>query len=403
MILLMFYHPLLLGFSIIILISLLFVYLILSRGAVRTAIAESDAKYQVVAWLEDIASHPLLFKSGDGMQYALKRSDQVSANWLDTRESHFRILLREKAAALVIQTLASAGILGVGGYLVIIEQLSLGQLVASEIIVTLVLGGITKFTKQVEYFYELIAGVAKLDSLSNFPLEDAGGDKLPMEGKPIELVFQRFVQQFEGNKILEIDQFKIESGSKVAIYGANGSGKSALADTLFKLHPTSSGTINFDGTNIADLSIESVRNCVALIRDAEIFHGSVDDNIRLGNESFSKKEVRAALEAVGLTEEIESLPDGLDTMLHPWGVPLSRGQTHRLILARALLRSPRLLIIDGLLDSIDDAELERTFRTLQSKDAPWTLIVFTHEFHVMEHFDKRYLLEDKQLQICPRK
>ena len=183
--------------------------MVLSRGAVKTAIAESNAKYDVVAWLEDIASHPVLFKSTDGMRYALKRSDEVSSHWLDSREAHFRILQREKGAALIIQTLASAGMLGIGGYLVIQEELSLGQLVAAEIIVAVVLGGVTKFTKQVEYFYELTAGVAKLDSLSNIPIEDDLGDPLPDVDGPVKVAFDNLVLNFDGRDILSIPKFEI--------------------------------------------------------------------------------------------------------------------------------------------------------------------------------------------------
>ncbi len=398
MLLLMFYHPYLLVFSLIVMSAVAFIYLVLSRGAVRTAIAESNAKYDVVSWLGEIASHPVLFKSTDGTRYALKRSDMVSAHWLDCREEHFRILWREKAAALFIQTFASAGMLGVGGYLVIQEQLSLGQLVAAEIIVSVVLTGITKFTKQVEYFYELAAGIAKLDSLSDLAQEFWGqGDFVPTSEGPIQVIFRQTEFRSDNNTILSIPKFEIASGAKIAVWAPNGAGKSLIADSLYHLASPSTGAILLNGASISDIRIESLRKEVCLIRGSEFFHGTIEDNLRLGNEDYSKRDLREALEAVGLAEELDTIPGGMSAQLTPLGSLLSRGQRARLVLARAMLRKPKLLIIDETLDSIDDEELERSFRSLQSPDAPWTLLVFTHEEHVLEHFQERLMISDRQL------
>jgi len=393
MILLMFYHPYLLVFSLLVISSLVFIYVVLSRGAVRTAIDESDAKYAVVSWLMDIATQPVLFKSTDGTHYALKRSDRVTSHWLNCRESHFKILLREKAAALIIQTFANAGMLAVGGYLVINEQLSLGQLVAAEIVVSLVLSGITKFTKQVEYFYELTAGISKLDSLSDLALELEHGDVLPESAKPIRVNFKGFALHKEGKELLSIPDLELPSGSKVGIFGENGSGKSHLADVLYKLREPGAGSLTFDSANVRDIGLTSLRKEVALIRGAEIFHGTIEENLRLGNDQLTKLQIREALDAVGLSDELDELAQGLDTELTPSGAPLSRGQRYRLVIARMMLRKPRLLVIDESLDSVDDAELDRAFRSLQSKDAPWTLIIFTHELHVLDHFERKLIIE----------
>jgi ABC-type bacteriocin/lantibiotic exporter with double-glycine peptidase domain len=394
MVLLMFYHPYLLVFSLIVIAGVMFIYLVLSRGAVNTAIRESDAKYQVVSWLTDIASKPVLFKSAAGTEYAIRKSDEVTSHWLDCREAHFRILMREKAMAFLIQTVASAGMLAVGGYLVIIDQLSLGQLVAAEIVVSLVLHGITKFTKQVEYFYELTAGISKLDSLSNLELENEQGDPLPTRQGPMGVAFRNFILSRDGQEILSIPKFEIKAGAKIAVLGPNGSGKSMLADALFKMREPATGTILLDEANIRDLKVSSLRKEVALIRGAEIFSGTIAENLKLGDPDLTRLDLREALDAVGLSEELDSLPEALETQLTPSGAPLSRGQSYRLVLARAILRRPRLLIIDESLDSIDDEELTRAFLSLQSPGAPWTLIVFTHEQHVLEHFEERYILQN---------
>ena len=138
MILLGVYHPWLLAFDFLLLLFILVVLFPMGRGAVKTSILESKAKYELVAWLEEIARWPALFKSKNGLQYATHRTDELVQDYLTYRGKHFRILLRQILGSLTMQAVASALLLGVGGWLVIQRQLTLGQLVAAELVVTLV-------------------------------------------------------------------------------------------------------------------------------------------------------------------------------------------------------------------------------------------------------------------------
>jgi ABC-type bacteriocin/lantibiotic exporter with double-glycine peptidase domain len=139
----------------------------------------------------------------------------------------------------------------------------------------------------------------------------------------------------------------------------------------------SEGRIEIDGLDVRDVHLESLREQVLLVRGAEIFAGTVAENLSLGRADVGPAEMRTVLEAVGLWEEIAALPEGLGTMLATGGAPLSVGQARRLVVARALVLQPRLLVIDDL-GTFDTALRHRVWRALTDRHAPWTLVLTAH-------------------------
>ncbi len=157
-----FYHPFLLGFDFALLVSIAFAIFVLGRGAVKTAVKESKVKYAVAAWMEELTRNPTAFKMHGGMNLALERADKLAVDYLDARKKHFRIVLRQIVFALVLQAVAATALLGLGGWLVIMGELTLGQLVAAELIVMMIVGSFAKLGKHMESFYDLLASVDKL-------------------------------------------------------------------------------------------------------------------------------------------------------------------------------------------------------------------------------------------------
>ena len=171
MFILAFYHPFLLGYDVVLLILFAVVVFGLGRGAVKTAIKESKAKYHVAYWLEELTRLPTAFKLHSGPQFAMGRADQLAIEWLDARRKHFRVVIRQMIFALGLQAIASTVLLGLGGWLVITGELTLGQLVAAELIVMMIVGSFTKLGKHLESFYDLLASVDKLGALFDLPIE----------------------------------------------------------------------------------------------------------------------------------------------------------------------------------------------------------------------------------------
>ena len=400
MLLLALYHPWLLAFDVLLVVAMAVIIFVLGRGALATSINESKVKYALVAWLEQLAANLVTFKSAGGAEYAMERSHRLLEEYLSYRAKHFRILIRQIVGSFALQAVASSALLGIGGWLVISRQLTLGQLVASELIVAGMLSAFTKFGKQLEVFYDLCAAIDKLGVLVDLPLERTGGVvESPTRG-PIELTLRDLRVHYEDSPraALAVRSWDIPAGARVGVTGPNGAGKSTLADVLFGLREQATGSLRVDGIDLRSLPLRSLRRDVALVRAVELFPGTVLENLRLGREDLSYTDITRALEDVGLLEELLAMPDGLDTELHPHGRPLSYRQACRLMIARAIAGRPRLIIVDGALDQIDRREDDqRLTSVLFAPDAPWTLVCITDRPDLLAQCTRVVLLKDGEV------
>ncbi len=378
LVMLAFYHPFLLAFDIVLLLAIGFIIFVLGRGGVTTAIQESLSKYALVAWLEVVAGNMQTFKFSGGPPLAAQRTDTLALAYLDAKRNHYRVLLRQIIGSVALYAIASTALLAIGGYLVIDGHLSLGQLVAAELIVSSALVSLVKFGKHLEGFYDLMAGSDKIGHLLDLPLEREQGIKPVITG-PVSLAVQGLSFSFGAKRpVFSNLGFQVRPGEKIAIVGGHGSGKSTLANFLCGLHPAEKGVIEINGADLGNLRLEALRSQIAIVGRIEIVEDSLFENVRLGRAELGLDEVEQALDAVGLGGENSSLPDdGLDAVLNPSGAPLSATQAQLLMLARGIAGSPALLILDGILDEMDEAALHRLTPALFAGDAPWTLLVLT--------------------------
>jgi ABC-type bacteriocin/lantibiotic exporter with double-glycine peptidase domain len=395
------YHPYLLVFDLVLIIAILFVLFVLGRGAVPTAIAESKSKYDVVAWLEELARHSVMFRSVEGPELAVDRTNRFVMEYLHNRSLHFRVLLRQVAGSQVLQAVALSSILGIGGYLVISGQLTLGQLVAAELVVGVAVSSFAKLGKSLETFYDLQASLDKLEHLTELPLERTNGAPALVQSGPCTVKAAGMAFGYPDRApILRDLELLAPPGSKVAIHGAGAAGKSTLMDLIFGLREPHAGRLELDGIPYSHLHLDDLRKHAMLLRGTEIFQGTVLDNVAVGSEA-SPGEVRTALAHAGILAQVDALPNGLYTELSPSGRPLSPSQALRLTFARAFLQSPRLLLVDEALDSIDDFRIDGDLaRALFAADAPWTLIIATERPELWPLCDRVYELQDGVLNDC---
>ncbi|MGI9213358.1 MAG: peptidase domain-containing ABC transporter [Methylococcaceae bacterium] len=378
-----FYHPFLLAFDLLLLIAISLIIAVLGRGAVATAIDESRCKYALVAWLEETAYNLVTFKSSGGPELALARADALGHAYLEARHGHFRILLRQTVGAVFLQATAGTALLALGGMLVVEKQLSLGQLVAAELIVSTVLAGFVKFGKQLENYYDLLAAVDKLGHLLDLPAErQAGTSGQPLKDQPIALSLHQVGFSYPGHPkaVLADLDLHLAAGETLAVLGGPGSGKSTLAELIVGLRDPSSGRIEFNGFDQRDIRLEALREQVALVGNIEMIADTVWENVRLGRDGVSHETVIGVLDRLGLSQELViDLPDRLQTELGPSGSPLSTGQARRVMLARALVGKPGLLILDAVLDDMDEASVTQLWPTLSGEAATRSLLILTRQ------------------------
>lgn len=394
MVVLGFYHPWLLGFDLFLLSAIGVIVFLLGRGAVSTAIKESKHKYYMAGWLEDIARCPTAFHTDGGSEFALERADRLIHEYLSARGKHFKIVMRQVLFALGLQAIGSTILLGLGGWLVVSGELTLGQLVAAELIVTVIVGSLAKFGKHMESFYDMLASIDKLGVLFDVRTERQDGMVGINHSMPAKLELNAVSYCWPGQSAV-IDNFnaEIEIGDRVAILGGAGSGKSTLLDLVYGLRSPTAGHLTIDGFDPGDLRPDILRSRIALARGDEVFHSTVAENVHLHREGVTATEVRDVLNALGLLDPILRLKDGCDTLLTSEGAPLSETERRKLGIARAAIGRPGLLLIDGMLDMLGNDELEKCLSYLTSEDQPWTLIVTTSREDIAARFARTILIE----------
>ena len=279
--------------------------------------------------------------------------DTQVAGYLDARKKHFRVLMRQTLSALLLQAFASTVLLALGGWLVIVGELTLGQLVAAELIVTVIVSSVAKFGKHLESFYDLMASIDKLCYLFDLPVETCEGAVTVPADRPFELAVDSRSLPPDGSS----PGWKLALGESVAVRGPESSTR-RLVDQLYGLATCESGAIRISDVALRDIRPDLLRREVSLVRNLEVLAGTIAENVLLGRSEISHEQVWAAIRTVGLEQRVNSLPQGIRCPLAVDGSPLERSEVIRLVLARAITNRPRLLLIDGALDALSDSEIE---------------------------------------------
>lgn len=376
MVVLAFYHPWLLGYDVVLLITLAFVILVLGRNAVNTSIKESKTKYRTAAWLEQVVSCPMAFRYWGGAEFALDRADHLTFEYLQARRKHFGILISQIGFSLGLQAVASTVLLGIGGWLVITGQLTLGQLVAAELIVAVIVGAFAKLGKYMELYYDLMAAVDKLGHLLDLPMERQDGLLHRLSDLPASVTISGVTCEGPPGRsgFSDLD-LQITAGERLVLEATPSASESLLLDMLFGLRAPQSGHLTLDELDPRDMRPDALRRTVALVRDVEIFAGSIAENIHLGRPEISTHDIRAALQGLGALDAILQMPAGLETELVGGSHTLTPDLERKLMVARATVGRPKLLLIDRTLDPLPDDEIDRIFDYLTDASRPWTLVV----------------------------
>jgi putative ABC transport system ATP-binding protein len=377
MILLAFYHPFLLAFDLV-LIAMLVVVFLMGRGAVDTARAESKAKYATAAWLQNVARAPSIFRGQRRLEYVARETAALCRDWLHARRDHFRVVLRQVIGGMVLYATITVALLGVGGWLVLDGQLTLGQLIAAELVVANLAYDFTKLGKHMETSYDLVVGVEKLAKVIDLPSERQGGLLLD-ETRPVRLE-ARGMKIGPGSDRSGID-LVLTPRDRLQLVGAVASGKTTLLETLAGLRQPSSGNILVNGTDLDRISLPCWRDAAHLVRGMDIIEGTVLENLQLGPQRVEEPEARAVAHLLDLEDAIDRLPGRFEAALHASGAPLSETQIRRLVLARALLAHPRVLMLDRALDGLglEASRLEELLEYVLGSSAPWAAVVVTDD------------------------
>lgn len=397
LLLLTFYHPYFTLFGLGLAATLAAIIRLTGPRGLETSLMESAYKYRAVHWLEEVARAVHTFKAGGRSTLALERMDGHVSGYLRYRQRHFRVLVTQAMAAIGFKTIVTGALLVLGSALVIDRQITLGQFVAAELVIVTVLAGIEKLVGSLAEVYDVLTSVYKLGGVTDLPLERAQGLVLPAQGRGVQVKVDGLGYRYApGDRdALTGVGFEVAPGERLAITGPDGSGQSTLLGVLAGLLPAYGGMVQLDGVTLRDLDPASLRDRMGLVlSDTELFEGTVEENITLGRAGLGPGDVLDALRRVGAADAVQAMEHGLSTPLSNRARGLPSTLRVRLLVARAIVGRPRLVLVDECLSLVEPLARRELVAALTDRAAPWTLLAVTHAREMLEASDRVLVLRD---------
>lgn len=400
LLLLSFYHPFFIIYGVLLIVLMYIVFKYTAEKGLKTSIKESDYKYRVAHWLEEIARSIVSFKLSGRTNLALSKNDELVTDYLEARESHFKILIIQFMQLIGFKVLVTFGLLVIGGALVLNQQMNIGQFVAAEIIILLVINSVEKLILGLETFYDVLTSIEKLGKVVDKELEPQDGDIIDFDAKDFNLEFENIYYEVPDKEtpILKNINLKIDHKDRVLVNGTNGSGKTSLLKLISGIIKPTRGNVFVNNNSISSINLNRYRAHLGQTLEEETpFEGTLYQNLTFGDSSITKAEIDWAIENVKLSEFVKHLPKGLNTVLRPEGKEMSYTVSKKIILARAILKKPKLLVLKEPLDHFDQKEASVIIDFLIDKKHSWSLIVVSQNSLWENKLDKIISLDNGQI------
>lgn len=377
-ILLSLYHPFFILFGILLLILLYVIFKFSFHKGTETSLKESKNKYKTAGWLQEIARNNFSFRNELNYDFALEKNNGIIKDYLSSRENHFSVIKRQFSQLIIFKVIITASLLLVGGYLVLTQQMNIGQFVAAEIIILLVINSVEKIILGLETFYDVLTAVEKIGQITDMELEEDITNEIKSCYANITIETNNMEFQFPGSTfgILKDINLKINSGERIKVDGVNGSGKTTLIRVLSGLlHPTS-GNFFINDDTFKKIDIKQYRARIgSIIQGETTFEGTILENITFNDKNITTEDLRWALDSVQLTSFIKTLPKGLDTKISPEGQRLSSSNAQKILLARSIIHKPNILFYEEPTDKMDTSVANEIIDFITSEQNNWTVIV----------------------------
>ena len=377
-ILLSLYHPFFIFFGILLMILLYSIFKFSYKSGLATSLKESKYKYKVVGWLQELARNNFSFRRKDTFEFALTKNDYLVSEYLNYREKHFGVLKRQFIQLIVFKVIITASLLFIGGFLVLNQQMNIGQFVAAEIIILLVINSVEKIITGLETFYDVLTSIEKIGQVSDLKTEEVPTTPNDFCFTNMALEMEKLSYQFPDSNDVIIDQInlKINPNEKILLEGENGSGKTTLIRLLSgSLQPTS-GSLYINDDTYRKIDLTLYRSQISTIINGETpFEGTILENITFNNPLISQEDIKWAIESVHLGAFIKSLPEGLNTKIFPEGRQLSSSNAQKILLARSIINKPKILFYEDPLDKMDDSSAREIIDFITDTTNKWSVIV----------------------------
>ena len=369
----------------------------------QTSLKESKYKYKIAYWLEEVGRVASTFKLAGENRFPLEQTDTLTANYLEARAKHWRILLSQMVGSVIFRALVLGSFLVLGSILVMDNQLNIGQFVAAEILVLFIVDSVEKLILLHETGYDVLTATEKIGQVADLPIEREGGIRVEEfcdRRKPLEIELRNLYYQYDDaeSPVLKDITLTIRAGERLVIAGYNGSGKSTLMQILSVGRRDFTGSLLFNGLSKRNLDLRSLREHIGDYSSQEdVFKGTILENITLGRKTISLQRVLELCELVGLTEFIQHCPQGIDTELLPAGKNIPRSVITKLLVARAVIDEPNLLVMEDPLGNLNYRDRLRIGQMLTDNSHAWTFVALTDDPLLASLCDRVVVLKEGQI------
>ncbi|MBC3541254.1 peptidase domain-containing ABC transporter [Rufibacter sediminis] len=399
LILLSFYHSYFIFFGLMLILLLFLILRLTSPKGMRTSLEESKYKYRLVHWLEEMARNIMVFKSASNEKLSLEKTDYYTSGYLKAREAHFKVLITQYIGFVGFKTVITAGLLLMGSLLLVNQEINLGQFVASEIIIILIINAVEKLLVKLDVVYDVLTSLEKLGGVTDLPMEENKrlASELPARHQAISVQLKEVAFRYAGaqKSALQGVNLSVAAGEKICLAGSEEAGRSTLLQIMAGIHTEYEGTVVFNGLSLRDYNPEVMHEQIGFyLLPGRLFEGTILENITMGQSEVKLEDVLWALQMVELTDYLQAQPDGLHTLIHSYSPEVPEGILQRLALARSIARKPKLLLLDNFLSSVKNSLRERIAQRLVSSELDWTIFLISNDPAIMRLCTRVALLQN---------
>jgi ABC-type bacteriocin/lantibiotic exporter with double-glycine peptidase domain len=383
-ILLSLYHPFFIIFGVFLLLLLYLTFKFSYYKGTETSLKTSKNKYRTAGWLQEIARNNFSFRSELNYDFALEKNNKIIKDYLYSRENHFNVIKRQFGHLIIFKVIITASLLIIGGYLVLSQEMNIGQFVAAEIIILLVISSVEKIILGLETFYDVLTAVEKIGQVTDMELEEEFAADSISQYANISLDAENMGFKFPDTNfgILKNINLKINPEEKIIIDGENGSGKTTLIRVLSGLLHHTSGSLYINDNTFNKIDVKQYRARIgSIIQGETTFEGTILENITFNDKNISSENLKWALDSVQLTSYIKKLPKGLDTKIFPEGKELSSSNIQKILLARSIIHKPTILFYEEPTDKMDTKVANEIIDFITSETNKWTVVVSSQNPH----------------------
>ncbi|MBP6623554.1 MAG: ABC transporter ATP-binding protein [Chitinophagaceae bacterium] len=396
LILLALYHPVFIVFGFVLITILWVILKYTSKKGLSTSLLESKYKYKVVAWFEEMARIIKSFKFSQGSHLNLKRTDENVSSYLNARTAHFKILLFQYRALVAFKVAIITAMLSVGTYLLLEQQLNIGEFIATEIVIITVISAVEKLISSLDSVYDTLTGLEKLAIVTESPLEKEGTFSFQHQQEGMEIEFRDFGFEYpDGKKALQHINMHIKPNAKICISGGAGAGKSTLIKVLSGSYRAFEGTILLNKIPIGNYQLQSLRNATGVyLNQRELFEGTVWENISMGKENVTMNDIMQVSKKAGLENFVTDLSNGFETRVDPVGKKLADSVSKKILILRALLGEPELLLLEEPWQGLEANEKLSLKKYLFDKNLKSSVIIISNDPESLDQFDLHLQLKN---------